>query len=423
MTSVDNSNDRMLPTPLTILPSTIPNSEQRRTRSSTMTSQDSTMTGHGSYTSTVTPIRPRPVLPSSYSFDSGFEVSPLLSRSFRFGDSVPYPVDHVVLPQTANDFNVNDNDDNIEGFDEELISIEQRFAPISIPNCTNNQPTAFPFTSANLASQRRNNRMSQQISDDINNNDVSFPNQNQTQAPDEDMDLDMMFYDDEDDDVFYNEEDELVEPRSWHIPRPTCTLSESGPDFYPPESTSFSRVILPSEGSISSSRRSSTPIPIPGSTSGSENDSDSIDGFDLASVPQPQTRMPYFHRMAPPLNATNPLNELDEQQQPSGQFRASNPRRTTFGTHFETSCSIITRNLVPSRFSPVPYLNRWHPHNNHGLLQSGSSVWLRFGQLSSSPTYPIRAIPNDFRSLTPHYELDENELLSPSSAASSSYGK
>lgn len=350
-----------------------------------------------------TPIRPRPILASaSYSFDSGFEVSPLHLRSFQYEDSIN-------IQSTESSASMNKN--TMEDFDEELVSIEHHFQPISVPTNRSRSvfepPSAFSFV--NLADERQNNRMAMEESsqhmneNEINNNDVFFPNnygtQMQANTNDNESILDMFPFDDDDneeedgdDDVFFNEDDEAnqvmdkqsLESRAWHIARPSCIVSQS-------ESISSG-----------SSRRSSTPIPIPGS--------DSENVYEITpppSVPQPQTHMPYYHRMAPSLNLVNAIDDDIGQQRPTTTRRTN----TTFGSRFETSCDMITRYVMPSRFSPVPFLSQWQPSNRSG------PTWLRIGNLANS----IRSIPNDLRSLSPHYEVDETNV-ELSDAASFSYG-
>lgn len=518
MATITTKSARVIPPPLNSLFS-IDNLNSTgevggRARSCTVTSIDSSssmgtfstsITGYGS--NNVTPIRPRPMLPSSVSFDSGVEVSPFQLRQFRYGDSMVTNGElnnsGSSVPMTAdnrdNDVSAN-MDDSMEGEDEELISIDHHFTPISVPahssssyvgqtafSSSSQAPCVFQFpTGNNLASERRanqinSNRLQQSYSmadyhevvDELNNNDPNFANMygpaapaapsafafHSTPAP---AAQEMMFDFDEfgDDDVFYNGNDgdqakqtevsPMRESRSWHITRPSCIIGEPAAG-----QENSSRDVLFSEGS--SSRRSSTPIPIPGSTSGSSSSyCEFAGGFDSffdsslprnePSVPQPLTRMPYYHQMAPPLlmNARRPQANSEDVTDSgtvsttsarngngtSGTFQ----RRTAFGTHFETSCSIITRNLMPSRFSPVPFHGRWYPNPQaveRGHLQqqqnplvAGLPAYLRFGRLPSSPTYPLRAIHTDFRALTTHFEVDEPEEQFVSSPASTSnYGK
>ena len=423
-------------------------------------------------------------------------------------------------------------DDSIEGEDEELISIGHHFTPISAPSAAAASAAAdlsqaaevFRFPSVvpgattaaagNLATERRANRMGygrlqqqQSYSADnyhyhrqaaeVNNNDPGFRNLNHNSAPAgggppaQDMmmfDFDE-FGDEDDDDVFYNgggdqaqEEEEdhsapMRESRSWHIARPSCIIGGDAVDGFccgndEEESAPRSAQLF---SCSSSSRRSSSPIPIPSSRTNSTSSNCNFDSFFetsaagqqpmsstflsspppspslLGSVPQPITRMPYYHQMAPPLLPIAARKDGEVAEVGGDSSRAFHQHRRTapFGTHFETSCSIITRSLVPSRFSPVPFHGRWYPNPqavqrghllrqtsaaNGGLVgqQPPTSYHLRFGRLPASPTYPLRAIPTDFRALTPTWEMDEpveeeekeeKEEKEAGTAAAASYGK
>ncbi len=331
---------------------------------------------------------------------------------------------------------------------------------------------------------------------EVNNNDPGFRNLNHNSAPagGGPPAQDMMFDfdelgDEDDDDVFYNggapaEEEEdhsppMRESRSWHIARPSCIIGGDAVDGFSCDNDEEEGAHAAGSRSAqlfscsSSSRRSSSPIPIPSSRTNSTSSNCNFDSFFetsaaagqqpmsstfmsppspspslLGSVPQPITRMPYYHQMAPPLllpiAARKEEGEVAEVGGDSSRAFHQHHRRTApFGTHFETSCSIITRSLVPSRFSPVPFHGRWYPNPqavqrghllrqavNNGLGQPPpTSYHLRFGRLPASPTYPLRAIPTDFRALTPTWEMDEPveeeeaEKAGTAASAAASYGK
>lgn len=214
----------------------------------------------------ITPIRPRPILASlSYSLDSGYEVSPICLASFRYGDSVPSQLDQSATSDSIAANNTVDEGldvDDMEGFDEELISIDHHFTPIN---------SSSSITNLNLAELRRQNQIGRQM--EINNNDIFFPDLNSSNATDAAsysvFELDDE--DEEDDDVFID------------------SYAESDQDEMDFEQH------YKSSGS-SASIRSSSPIPIPGA----EERLKKPENFFSFSVPN-GCRMPYYHKMAPPL--------------------------------------------------------------------------------------------------------------------------
>ncbi len=323
---------------------------------------------------------------------------------------------------------------------------------------------------------------------EVNNNDPGFRNLNGSapaaSARTSRSEAMMFSFDDyenededDDDDVFYNGVQEAVvdssppmtESRSWHIARPSCIIGGDAVDGkVAEEDEDMFKAAAPAR-----SRRSSTPIAIPsrnGSTAGSTGASSSYqlenffkaglnvsanlvspllpsstrtsdqdmlaaaaESFEqlLKSVPQPITRMPYYHQMAPPLigNHTEDRRRNKEQVASGVPTTATTHRRTAFGTHFETSCSIIHGRWYPNPQAAVKHGSptaAGSPTLGFPPLNAPSFSHLRFGRLPASPTYqPLRAIPTDFRVLTPHFEVDEEPGVKEKdeTAASASYGK
>lgn len=212
----------------------------------------------GGVNNTITPIRPRPVLASAsaFSFDSGLEVSPLTIKSFKFGESPPNVVSGVGVtfsnvklatvsagPCKRISFANDDEDDgalgeeeeeegetepnnSIEGYDKEVDAIHQRFfTPIptisssSVTTSTVSVGSAAHLDTAaglaNLAVQRRSNRVLRQ--QEINNNSSDHPN-----AYDSFYDVfDMEVGDDE---VFLREDEQEQEQREMLAVRPNGPL-------------------------------------------------------------------------------------------------------------------------------------------------------------------------------------------------------
>lgn len=179
----------------------------------------------GGVNNMIAPIRPRPVLASAsaFSFDSGLEVSPLTIKSFKFGESPPNAPDHTIASCNVSNFGVtfsnvklasvssapcrrisfgNEEVDDgvlgeeeretdtannsIEGYDKELEAIHQRFFT-PIPTCSIASTTTSTVSIgstvnvantglANLAVQRRSNRVLREQEIEINNNDVDHAN-------------------------------------------------------------------------------------------------------------------------------------------------------------------------------------------------------------------------------------------------------
>ena len=114
----------------------------------------STTTGMANTTSTSTPIRPRPILASAFSFDSGYEISPFSNYSFQFGtESVP----NTILTNNNNNSIMATNrllnpivQEDYEGIDDELISIDQHFTPIHSPATVENMANGQIDSSSSL---------------------------------------------------------------------------------------------------------------------------------------------------------------------------------------------------------------------------------------------------------------------------------
>lgn len=385
--------------------------------------------------SIVKPIRPQPLMPMAFSYDSGFEVSPFFNYTFQYEDS------NSMLPaDTEND------DDDIEGFDEELISINHQFTPINtnhstpikpitnisseLSSDTNNFQSAF-----NLALLRRENiRLNQPQTEtlEINNNDLDFPDQYELN--------------DLDDDVFHNPsscpENDNVDIRAhlYNCHRPSCPLKCENEDLNSKHSSSTTS---------SGSGRSSEPIPIPKGRRLFNETADMLDSSDcfsikdlLFSLPEAGNRMPYYHPLAPPLRPNllpdDEVNNNDHQplEATIGNRRNSGSRinRPIFGSGFQISYSMISDGILMNRFSP-PLTNRfnsrWLTGSRNFLFRYGGlsppnlfgvapSVSYRAGQFSNNIGENYFPAPYQRRLLTPLYEepyndnhIDDNEVQDP----------
>lgn len=267
-----------------------------------------------------TPIRPRPILASqSYSFDSGYEVSPICLGTFRYEDSVTEQMNTMSIEEQ-----LSDHYDSIEGFDEELISIGHHFTPIS-------SPTGATDLIINLAELRRQNQLDRQH--EINNNDVNFPDLSLVDRTHNSgvflMDDDV---DEDDDDVFFDSDDEDLKD---YTPDQTCVGSRS-------ESCT--------------SVRSSTPIPIPKATP-RFSEGNSLEQF---SVPN-GCRMPFYHRFAARMALPNILADV-----PRNTFRR-NVRSEDLHNYHESD---MTNNQRSAPSNGAPSFQESHSKNKSNVATS-----------------------------------------------------
>nr|XP_046910724.1 probable cyclin-dependent serine/threonine-protein kinase DDB_G0292550 isoform X2 [Dermatophagoides farinae] len=378
----------------------------------------STTTGMANTTSTSTPIRPRPILASAFSFDSGYEISPFSNYSFQFGtESIP----NTILTNNNNNSIMATNrllnpivQEDYEGIDDELISIDQHFTPIHSPATVENMANGQIDSSSslmnhfsqrqqafNLAIQRRENRLIQNEME-INNNDPNYPNAENQYFSFDDFGDDEVFLDNENDDS----QPERIMAREWHQPiRPSCSMgimydnneiqdNNNVDDENQVQIDHSYREPNLSTTSSSTSRCSSEPIPIPGarnryrSSPLLDNNDDLSDFFDGTSASHfmaeqneqefslpDSRRMPYFHRMAPRL-----LNDNNDYQ------------RHRFGSRFQLSLSMIQ-----------DYRDHSECHcSTPSTLRMPSGFSFRFGHQS-----PNQILYESRRLLTPLPEMDE----------------
>ncbi|KAH9415183.1 hypothetical protein DERP_006274 [Dermatophagoides pteronyssinus] len=396
-------------------------------------------------TPTTTSIRPRPISVSAFSFDSGFEVSPFSNHSFPFGvESVP----NIILTNNINNnctstattttamaTNTSMNpmivQEDYEGIDDELISIDHHFTPIHSPAVVNRNSSTTQmmnhFTQRqqafNLAIQRQENRLVKNEMENNNNNDSNFPNAYQYDifSFEEVGDDDVFLNDNENIDDHHHQHQELMIEREWYQPiRPSCSMAlmydddnNNNNEEYQVQMEHIEREPnLSITTSSSTSRCSSTPIPIPGaSTYGRhryrspqlmENDDDINENFSndfidgtsashfMAEQNEPEfslpngRRMPYFHRMAPRLNRSNVFNSLfdndnnDADNSAASIINNNNNRPHQFGSRFQLSLSMIQGYRDQSECHSPPPL----PTIPLNEIQMASGFSFRFGRQS-----------------------------------------
>ncbi|OTF73262.1 hypothetical protein BLA29_003802 [Euroglyphus maynei] len=344
--------------------------------------------------------------------------------------------------------------EDYEGIDDELISIDHHFTPIHSPAVRNLSTTQIIDPSSlnhfsqqhaqrqqafNLAVQRRENRLVQNEME-INNNDSSYPNANQYDI--------FSFEDSSDDDVFLDDNDdgnhqlEWMMEREWHQPmRPNCSMAlmyddqENDDDIrndnngeYQVQIGHIEREPNLSFTSSSTSRCSSTPIPIPGAgmngrhryrspqsmENGNDDDNtnDFPDGTSASRFMAEQNeqefslpdgrRMPYFHRMAPRLNSNVSDSLLDDDNNDEDNLSLSivnnaNNRTHQFGSRFQLSLSMIQGYRDQSDCHTPP------PSN---AIQMPSGFSFRFGRHS-----PSHALINSHNRCNSHwYQSTINEM-------------
>ncbi|KPM08646.1 hypothetical protein QR98_0071680 [Sarcoptes scabiei] len=395
------------------------------------------------------PIRPRPILASAFSFDSGYEISPLHNQSFRFGgeeialtssltDHPSTTINHnrsQIINTLIDDGNHrdritddddDDDEDDLEGYDDELITINDQFTPIHSPSLEN-----CSYSLPGVSSQSRSLQTNQQPRSAFNLALIRQQNRlRQAQI------CSMMF---DREQTSFLETNNLNDIDSFDV-------QPNGHDLKASLSSTSSSL----------SRCSSTPIPIPGANSLRRNhlssafskvtkfddddddvdddvegnqcqsSADCIDGQSLStieySLPDGR-RMPYYHRMAPKLanfTTENESKEKEESEKDANPIQLSRGSRSQhrFGSRFEISFDMIYNNR--SCYSP--------PLWNGGIGSSSTGFLARFGVLSPQQLLdPKQSFINprlkeafsdlyclspydSCRLLTPHPEIDETLL-------------